>query len=386
MSSSSATARLWPAVPLARRMLLHRKPRFILSVTGVAFAVLVMFMQIGFLTSMTESQRVLLPHVRGDIILISSERETVARVARTFDRTRLAQARELDEVESTAAFYEGFMSVKNPQTDRIRYVHTLAFTLDDRAVTIPGVDRLESELKRGATFLWDESSRPFFGKMTPGTFAELNGQPIAVAGTYRLGPSISRDGYAIMSPATYFQLGGKPERLSMGVIRLRPGADPEATRQKLIRLLPDDVSVFLRSGLISREDGYTVRETPAGVIFGGGLILGFIIGVVICYQILFNEVLDHLPQYATLKAIGFSNRYLTRIVLKESLYLAVLGYLPGFLAAFALYQYLGDTSGMTMRLSWDRAVLVLVLSLPMCAGAGLLALRRALGTDPAEVF
>jgi putative ABC transport system permease protein len=87
-----------------------------------------------------------------------------------------------------------------------------------------------------------------------------------------------------------------------------------------------------------------------------------------------------------LKAIGFSNRYLTAIVLKEALYLALFGYLPGLVGAFVLYQFLGDTSGMTMRLTLPRALLVFFLAVPMCVGAGLIALRRALQTDPAEVF
>ena len=376
----------WPTVPLARRMLLHHKPRFVLSVVGVGFAVVVMFMQIGFLTSLTESQRALMPYVRGEIVVVAKERETLARVARTFPRTRLVQARQLPEVASVAEFYEGFVSVENPQTGRLRYVHTLAFPLGEAAVGIPGVAEHEDTLRQRSAFLWDERSRPFFGEMIPGERVELAGQPLEVAGSYRLGPSISRDGYAIMSPATWFRLGGQAERLSMGVVRLHPGTDATAVRDALVARLPDDVSIFLRGELIEREDAYSVKETPPGVIFGGALVVGFVIGVVICYQILFNEVLDHLPQYATLKAIGFSNRYLTRIVLKESFYLALFGYVPGLLAAFGLYVLLGQSSGMTMRITLDRALLVLLLTLPMCVGAGLIALRRALQADPAEVF
>lgn len=383
---SPSTARPWGPVPLARRMLLHHKPRFVLSLVGVGFAVVVMFMQIGFLTSLTESQRAVMPHVRGELVMIAQDRETLARVARTFPRTRLVQARQWAEVESVAEFYEGFVSVENPQTQRMRYVHTLAFPLGEAAVSIPGLARHEEILRQRSAFLWDERSRPFFGEMIPGARVKIAGVPLEVAGSYRLGPSISRDGYAIMSPATWFRLGGRPERVSMGVIRLHRGADATAVRDAMLAGLPEDVTVMVRSELIAREDRYSVKETPAGVIFGGGLVLGFVIGVVICYQILFNEVLDHLPQYATLKAIGFSHGYLTRIVLKESFYLALLGYLPGLLAAFGLYLFLGQSSGMTMRVTWDRALLVLVLTLPMCVGAGLFALRRALQADPAEVF
>jgi putative ABC transport system permease protein len=387
MADAAPAPAAWSRVPLARRMLLHRKPRFVLSVAGVAFAVLVMFMQIGFLTSAAETHRNLLPLIRGDIVILAKERETVARVARTFDRTRLAQARALPEVESVAAIYEGYVSIKNPQTERLRYIHTLAFPFDESAIVLEGLGAEgEAKLRRTRTFLWDERTRPLFGDLRPGELIELNGVPLQLAGFYRMGPNLYRDGYAVMSAPTYFAIGGKPDRVSSGIVRLRPGADAVAVRDRLRTVLPDDVQVLRLAELIKREDDYAIFETPTGVVFGGGLILGFIIGVVICYQILFNEVLDHLPQYATLKAIGFTERYLTGVVLKEAVYLAVAGFIPGFLAAFALYSWLGAMSGMTMVITWPRALVVLALSVPMCCGAGLLALRRVLQADPAEVF
>jgi putative ABC transport system permease protein len=376
----------WARVPLARRMLLHRKPRFVLSLAGVAFAVLVMFMQIGFLSSNAEGHRNLLPRIQGDLAIHARERETVGRVARTFDRTRLAQARALPEVAAVVPLYEGYVSIKNPDTDRLRFIHTLAFPLGEGTLALDGLGDGETKLRRPRTFFWDERTRPLFGDLRIGSAVELNGTPLGLVGFYRLGPNVYRDGYAVMSAETYFEIGGRPDRISTGIVRLQPGADPAAVRDRLRAVLPDDVQVHRLVDLIKREDRYAVLETPTGVIFGGGLVLGFVIGIVICYQILFNEVLDHLPQYATLKAIGFTERYLRGIVLKEALYLALFGFLPGLLGALTLYAWLGSVSGMTMVVTWPRALLVFFLTVPMCCAAGLLALRRVQQADPAEVF
>jgi putative ABC transport system permease protein len=147
-----------------------------------------------------------------------------------------------------------------------------------------------------------------------------------------------------------------------------------------------DFEVFNHDALSAREDDYIVRETPVGVIFGSGLVIGFVIGVVICYQTLYNEVLDHLPQYATIRAMGFADRYLRGIVLREAVYLGIIGFLPGVAMSFLLYAYLSVGSGLAMVLTPGRIALVFALTIPMCCAAGLLSLRKALQADPAEVF
>jgi putative ABC transport system permease protein len=126
--------------------------------------------------------------------------------------------------------------------------------------------------------------------------------------------------------------------------------------------------------------------TPTGFVFTLGLIVGFIIGVMICYQILYNEINDHLPQFATLKAIGFSDRYLVGVVLKEAVLLAILGLVPGILASQLFYSAMIRFSGLHMELTPTRIGLVAALTLVMCVVSAVLAVVRILKTDPAEVF
>ncbi len=367
-------------------MLLHRKGRFVLSVAGVSFAVVVMFMEIGFLSGFKAGQQNLLPLLRGDLVVLKRTRETLAQFQDTFPLARLNQARQFAEVREVVPVYEGIVAIKNPDTGRLRRVNVLAFPPNSRAVALRGPTGSEAALKRTDSFLWDAQARPLFGRLRQGDRVEIAGVRLRLAGTFGLGANFTRDGCVIIGDGTWFSLGGDPDRVSIGLIRTRAGTDLAALQDRIRAALPDDIGVFSLAALAEREDAYVVRETPVGVIFGSGLVIGFIIGVVICYQTLFNEVLDHLPQYAMIRALGFGDNYLRGVVLREAVLLAVVGYLPGVALSFLLYAFLSARSGLAMDLTPARLALVFFLTIPMCCTAGLLSLRKALQADPAEIF
>jgi putative ABC transport system permease protein len=116
------------------------------------------------------------------------------------------------------------------------------------------------------------------------------------------------------------------------------------------------------------------------------MVLGFVVGMVICYQILAGDVADHAAEYATLKAIGYPNRYLSGVVLQEALILAAAGFVPGMAVTFGIYLLLAELTGLPLRLTPGRFGLVLGLTVVMCVASGLLALRKVQTVDPAEVF
>jgi putative ABC transport system permease protein len=131
---------------------------------------------------------------------------------------------------------------------------------------------------------------------------------------------------------------------------------------------------------------YWRTSTAIGAILGLGTAMGFLIGVIICYQILYTDVVDHLPQFATMKAIGYYNGVLVRVVLAQALVLALLGFVPGLVLSQVFYQGVARATGLLMRLTVPRAAFVLVLTVVMCAFAGSMAMRKVLSADPAEVF
>jgi putative ABC transport system permease protein len=173
----------------------------------------------------------------------------------------------------------------------------------------------------------------------------------------------------------------------LGVVKLQPGADTEATKEALQAKYPEgDVLVLTRAEMVSREKAFWWTNTPIGFAFGAGVVLGFIVGMVICYQILASDVADHLPEYATLKALGYTNRYLSWVVVQESLILAAAGFIPGMAVTYGTYLLLTNMTGLPMLLTPTRFALVLVLTVVMCVASGFLAVRKVKKVDPADVF
>ena len=174
--------------------------------------------------------------------------------------------------------------------------------------------------------------------------------------------------------------------MQLGLVKLAGGVDRTAVQGALARALPPDVRVLTRQQLSDQEEGFWTNSTPVGFIFMLGLAVGFVVGVVICYQILSTEVADHLAEFATLKAIGYYDRYISSVVLQEALWLSLLGFAAGLALGWPLYIILKDKTGLPMTITWARTGLILVLTVAMCVVSGFLALRRVRTADPAEVF
>jgi len=174
--------------------------------------------------------------------------------------------------------------------------------------------------------------------------------------------------------------------IQIGVIQLQPGSDPQAVREALAAELPRDVDVLTKAQFMQREIDYWASATPIGFVFTFGAIMGFVVGMVIVYQILFSDVSDHLAEYATLKAMGYPDAYLFGVVLFEAVVLAVLGYLPGLAVSFQLYRLTNQATHLPMNLSLEVGAGVLALTIVMCSVSGMIAVRKVRSADPAEIF
>jgi putative ABC transport system permease protein len=249
-------------------------------------------------------------------------------------------------------------------------------------------------LRHQDVVLFDEGSRPEFGPVSETLQAgepvvtEINDREMEVVGTFRMGTSFGIDGTVITSDDNWLRLFPDRSRnqIQLGLLRLHEGADAEATRQALAEYLPDDVLVMTKAQFVQREKDYWNSATPIGYVFAFGAIMGLVVGAIIVYQILFADVSEHLNEYATLRAIGYRKRFVSGIVLQEALILAVLGFIPGVLAANWLYGKAAAATNLPIYMTQDRAVTVFALTLGMCVLSGLLAMRKVQRLDPAEVF
>jgi putative ABC transport system permease protein len=390
-------------VPLAWRNLVHDKRRCVVCVAGVACAVVLLFMELGFWNAMLDASVQMIGRLNADVVLVSKGRYYLA-LRERFTVTRLEQARAVPGVAAAEPLYLETHGIlwHDPQGSVTRFqagepsarpIRVIAFNPDYPALRDPEIQSQLSLLRLRGNVLVDRRSKPSFGPIGPGLERELAHQQIHIVGTFALGTDFTCDGSLIMSDQTYADLmadQGLPTpalRLAdIGLIQLHPGFSPEQVRDQLNALLPSDVRALTLAEVSAQERLFWQLSTPVGLVFSLGLAMGFCVGAVICFQVLSSDVADHLKEYATLKAIGYHARYLNRVVLAEALWLTVLAYGPALLMTVGLYDVLGRLTGLPLYLNLARCALVLILTASMCMLSGLLALSKLRSADPAEVF
>ena len=397
---SGAAPRVGPILPallaarLAWRQLRHEPARLAAAVSGVVFASLLIFMQLGFLTALFDSAVTVQTALNADLFLLNRTTEALWRSA-PFPRARLAQALALPEVERVIPLHVGNAVWRNPIDGQKRTL--LLFGVDPSAglLGFPGLAAAEmAELARGDVILFDERAKPQFGPVPAllaergAVTAELGDRRVEVAGLFALGPTFGTEGHAVASEPTFWRIlpNRGPGQVDVGAIRLRPGADAEAAARALRALQPGDVMVLTKAGLIAFEKDYWANTAPIGFVFGLGVAIGMLVGCVIVYQILFSDIARHIGEYATLKAMGYTNGYLVRVVMGEALILAVLGYIPGWLLGLGLYRVASARIFIPLTMDLDKSVLVFALIFVMCVVSGLVAIRKLRDADPADMF
>jgi putative ABC transport system permease protein len=382
-----------PRMPLALRILLHNPSRLAVSVAGILLAIILMFSQLGFRNGMFDSQVEMIRRLNGELFLVS-RLKYLTYVPDPFTSRRVSQARACAGVQTVYPLYiEVDRSLwRNANDGSTRPIRVLAFNLDEPVFAIPEVNAHTEALKMPDTVLFDAAARDYYGRPQTGTQTGLARREVTVVGTFRLGTDFLNDGNAIMSDRNFLKFfpdrAAAPylDKVMVAVVRLEPGADLRTVQANLRRALPDDVTVLTKDEFAELETRYWRDSSAIGYIFTMGLAVGFFIGLVICYQVLYSNVSNYLPQFATLKAMGFADRFLVGIVLQQGLYLALLAFVPGVAAAQVLFWVVGHLTGLLMFLTPLRVLYILALSVTMCMISGIIAVRRILTADPAEVF
>ena len=378
--------------PLAWFQVSREKMRLAVALAGIAFADMLMFIQLGFLDALLDGATKAHQNLQADLVLINPQFQTLFYV-KSFPRERLYQTLSDEGVESVRELYINTAQWRNPETRLSRGILVWGIDPAKPAFNFPEVNQNLNQLKLLNQALFDRASRPEYGpvpellKKAETVEAQVNGQTIQVSGLFTLGASFGADGNIITSDSTFLKLfpDQQANQIAVGLINLKPGADVQNVRLRLIASLPKDIKVVTPEEFAQIEKAYW-ESGGIGFIFGLGVAVGFIVGVVIVYQILYSDVSDHLPEYATLKAMGYSDRYLLGVLMQEALLLAVLGYLPGFALAMGLYQLAYAATLLPIAMKLERAVLVLVLTIVMCSVSGAISMRKLRSADPADVF
>ncbi|MHB1422209.1 MAG: ABC transporter permease DevC [Gemmataceae bacterium] len=395
-------------VPLAWLNLAFDKRRFVIHVLGVAFAVFLMFVELGFYNALLDAPVKLIKEFNGEIIVVSTARYAL-NVREKFTTRRLDQARMAPGVLAAYPVYLEYDSSwwKDTCHDRKQtpdktseLIRVIAFDPDQPVLNNSKVDDQCAKLKMLYNILLDRKSKPeVYGEIKPCIDRELAEKKVHVAGLFSLGTDFTSNGSVIMSDLTYARLF--PNELTpeatlnladVGVVHIEQGSDIETVRQAICKVLPHDrkgktdVKVLTKDKYIAEEKEYWRNATPVGFIFQFGLCMGFLVGTMICFQIISTDVAEHLPEYATLKAMGYGDLYLSLTVMREALWLAVLGFGPGWGLSYLLYELIDMLIGLPMEFTILRVLLIFGLTILMCVASGLIALRKVRKADPAEVF
>ena len=386
---------LWQGrrIPLSWMLLTRQPVRLLVALAGISFAGILMFMQLGFRDGLFDASVTVHRLFDADLVLISPRSASSVRMA-GFPRRRLIQTLADPSVEGVTPVHWGLMLWRNPETRRNRAILALGFNPDDPFFLDPGLAEQTGVLKQKGRILFDQLSRPEFGPIADWynegrvVETEIAGNRVRVEGLVSLGTSFGADGNLLTSTETFLDLMPQksPGGIEVGLIRLQPGTDPDLAVARLQQRLPGDVTVLTKQGFIDFEQNYWKSSTSIGFIFTLGAAMGFVVGCVIVYQVLYTDVSDHLPEYATLMAMGYRISHLLGVVMREGFYLAALGYVPAYLAGQGLYWFVRDATKLPVGMDLPRAITVLVMILVMCMLSSLLAMRRLIDADPAEIF
>jgi putative ABC transport system permease protein len=380
-------------IPLAWLLLTKLRGRLLTAVAGVAFAVVLALVQLAFEDALYTSIALLYSHLDADLVLISPQYQSIV-IREEFPEARLYEAFAAGGVRSVAPVYMDTVQWTNPVNHVQRFIFLVGFEPRAGVFDLEDVNQRLPQIAEPGNVLFDVGSRPEFGPISQlfrdngPVVTEVSDRRINVVGLFRVGASFANSGQLITSDTNFFRLvpTRKPGMVDIGLIKLQPGANPDAVRVRIAALLPEDVAVLKKASFLQREKTFWSRNLPVGFIFHASLVMGLIVGAVIVYQILYSGVSEHLAEFATLKAIGYPDRRLFRVVLQESLLLSVLGFIPGVLLSLGVYRLVQTATVLPVRMTLLRLIVTYILTASMCIASGAFAVRGLRSADPAEIF
>ncbi len=379
--------------PLAWLQTSHNPIKLTIGIAGVSFSNVLIFFQLGLLDSVYNSQLRPIQSLEAELLMVSSGYSNFGSL-QTFNRSRLFQALGVAGVEAVSPMRISRASWITPNTGNSYFINVFGINPSRPSLSIPELTQKTASIRKLRNALFDRRTKSHYGPIgkliarNGSTQVEVNQQRLNMIGTFQLGATFAADANIIVSDSTFSLLFPKqqPNQIQLGLIQLKNGANPLAVQKELHPILGEHVMVLTRSELSALELNYWRRSSSIGFIFTIGVIVGFIVGSIIVYQILFGDVMNSLPQFATLKAMGYTDGYIISVVVQQGAILAVIGFIPGVICSIGLYTLLANATNLAVAMTAGRAAQVLGLTIVMCTGSAALATRKLVKLDPADVF
>ncbi|MCI5208972.1 MAG: FtsX-like permease family protein [Candidatus Electrothrix sp. ATG2] len=385
-------------LPLAWLQLRAQKPQTLVAIASLTFITVFLFMQVGsssaFINALLEMPRKL----KGDLFLLNASTVTALRPV-PFSQRRLYQALSLAEVDSVTPLYMQGTQIPDPsgKPGYLTRVLVIGFSITTNPFHIQEIDDKLCKLGERGVLLIDERSKSDFGPIIQEVIklersnislrSGLGQTKLSLKGVFPLGMNEVNYSHLLTSDATFMDIfRAKRKNINIGVIHLKPGADPGQAKKLLGNYLPSDVVVMQKHEMLAKEKELFEFKTPVGIFLRIAILVSIVGGIVVVYQILYQMTSKYLREYSTLKAIGFSHRMLISIVLVQAMTLTVTGYALGLTISFYLYDWMSELISIPYRIEMSKAVAVFALVTFISQVSALLAIRKLRELDPAELF
>jgi putative ABC transport system permease protein len=374
-------------VALAWRILTYEKGRTTLAIAGVFMAILLIFVELGFFFAVPQGGMLLYDNMQFDLLMCSNQYEYQVQPGQ-FPRSQLDRVRTAPEVAQATALYFGSAKWRSGEDGKSPDVFVIGLDPREGIFKVDDINDQLSVIEKTDTVLVDSGTRPMFGPLTTGRLVKINDQTETISGRYDLGTGFMGLGVILVSEPNFARLFPyrSLDQVNLGPILLKPGVEPEQAAAELRKLVSPDVEIFTRRALENREVAYWTTRTSVGLVFGSGLIISFIVGIMVVYQTLATQVSRQLRQFATLKAIGYANRSLDGTVVAMSLLIVVVGFIPATAAALGLYSVIREETLLPVAMTSIRLGAVFVATLAMASFSALLSLGGLRRADPADMF
>jgi putative ABC transport system permease protein len=379
-------------LPIGWLQLTHKRGRFMAALAGVAFANVLVFVQLGIMNSMATATLRPYEFFQADIMISAVDANALAEGGNVARQWMLQAFADPDVVAGMGLFVANAPWKRGGSDISLTTFgidpgqsHFIAPGIgpDIALLQVQGVailDRLARGLSR------DEAAaiRP----QTPLSF-ETQGRTLTAPTTFAGGGGFGGDGYMFVSDQTFLSMFGSRSSAAPNhiLLHVRSGADAAVVASRLRGLISDDTLRVRSFADAAQEDlRYQQTQRPTGVIFGFGVLIGVLVGLVIVYQVLSADVADHLREYATFKAMGYGPRFFLGIVVEEALVLGVLGFLPGLAVGTAILMLMGKVTTLPLAMTSSMAIMVFGGTVVFSVLSGVIATRRLAAADPADLF
>jgi putative ABC transport system permease protein len=390
--------------PVAWLQLSYQKVRLLVAILGVAFSIILIFTQLGLRAMLFDGVTILPENLNGDLYLLSSYAESME--YSSFPSIYLYQADAIEGVADARPLYLERGEWVNPNLlepstenkdgavpPKSSDVQIIAFNPTKPVFKLPEINQQLDLLSAPGVILYDRLAKSELGNIPQLVKSQgfassiLNNRRVTVLGLFSLSSTFDYKGVTVMSDWNYGQMEGVDvlEGVTVGVLSLEPGANRQAVMKRIRENLSQDIKVLTPEALAQGEQDF-VATWPEGKILNFGAAIGFMVGIVIVYQVIYTDVSEHLPEYATLKAMGYKDRDLSLVVLQESLILAIMGFIPGYLASYGIYYLMAKFIEFPVSMDLGIALQVFALNILMCTLSGAIAIKKLRTADPADIF